>query len=221
MFSRVLVANRGEIAVRIVRALHELDIEAVAVYSTADSEALHVELADQAVCIGPPAAADSYLRIPECRGSCRDDRVRGSASRVWIPGRERGLRACVRKLRPDVHRATGRRRRGDGRQGAGEGGDACGRGAAGTWLRRGRGAPGASRGGGRGRFPRTAQGGGRRRRQGHARSSMPRTSSKPPSRLRVPRRRPRSVTAPSMSRNSCRPHAMSRSRCSATRAGAC
>ncbi len=64
MFSRVLVANRGEIAVRIVRALHELDIEAVAVYSTADSEALHVELADQAVCIGPPAAADSYLRIP-------------------------------------------------------------------------------------------------------------------------------------------------------------
>jgi acetyl-CoA carboxylase biotin carboxylase subunit len=64
MFSRVLVANRGEIAVRVIRALHELGIEAVAVYSTADRDALHLELADQTVCIGPPAAAESYLRIP-------------------------------------------------------------------------------------------------------------------------------------------------------------
>ena len=64
MFSRVLVANRGEIAVRVIRALHELDIEAVAVYSTADRDALHVELADRAVCIGPPSSAESYLKIP-------------------------------------------------------------------------------------------------------------------------------------------------------------
>jgi acetyl-CoA carboxylase biotin carboxylase subunit len=69
MFSRVLVANRGEIAVRVIRALHELGIEAVAVYSTADRHALHVRLADEAVCIGPPAAAQSYLRIPHLIGA--------------------------------------------------------------------------------------------------------------------------------------------------------
>src|SRR5262245_7578036 len=64
MFSRVLVANRGEVAVRVIRALHELGIEAVAVYSTADAGALHTRLADRAVCIGPPTATDSYLNIP-------------------------------------------------------------------------------------------------------------------------------------------------------------
>src|SRR5947209_5198165 len=63
MFSRVLVANRGEIAVRVIRALHELGIEAVAIYSTADKDALHVRLADHAVCIGPPSPQESYLNV--------------------------------------------------------------------------------------------------------------------------------------------------------------
>jgi acetyl-CoA carboxylase biotin carboxylase subunit len=64
VFNRVLIANRGEVAVRVIRALHELGIEAVAVYSTADADALHVRMADRAVRIGPPSPAESYLNIP-------------------------------------------------------------------------------------------------------------------------------------------------------------
>src|SRR5205807_731024 len=64
MFNRVLIANRGEVAVRVIRALHELGIEAVAVYSTVDAGALHTRLADRAVCVGPAPAAESYLKIP-------------------------------------------------------------------------------------------------------------------------------------------------------------
>jgi acetyl-CoA carboxylase biotin carboxylase subunit len=61
---KLLIANRGEIALRIHRAAHEMGIKTVAVHSTADTEAMHVRLADEAVCIGPPAARDSYLNIP-------------------------------------------------------------------------------------------------------------------------------------------------------------
>ncbi|MHC4116101.1 MAG: acetyl-CoA carboxylase biotin carboxylase subunit, partial [Planctomycetota bacterium] len=64
MFSRILIANRGEIALRIIRACHELGVEAVAVYSEADKDAPYLELADEAICIGPADSAKSYLNIP-------------------------------------------------------------------------------------------------------------------------------------------------------------
>lgn len=63
MFERILIANRGEIALRIIRACREMGIKSIAVYSTADQKSLHVQMADEAVCIGPPAGKDSYLKI--------------------------------------------------------------------------------------------------------------------------------------------------------------
>ncbi len=64
MFKKILISNRGEIALRIIRACHELGIKTVAVYSTADEYSLHVKFADEAVCIGPPSSTESYLNIP-------------------------------------------------------------------------------------------------------------------------------------------------------------
>ena len=65
MFSKVLIANRGEIAMRVIRACRMLGIRTVAIHSAADAGALHVRFADEAVCIGPPEAAKSYLNIPQ------------------------------------------------------------------------------------------------------------------------------------------------------------
>jgi acetyl-CoA carboxylase biotin carboxylase subunit len=70
MFDKILIANRGEIALRILRAAKELGIATVAVHSTADAEAMHVKLADESVCIGPPPARDSYLNIPSLLAAC-------------------------------------------------------------------------------------------------------------------------------------------------------
>ena len=70
MFSKVLIANRGEIALRVLRACKELGIETVAVHSTADADAMHVRLADESVCIGPPPASESYLNIPRIVSAC-------------------------------------------------------------------------------------------------------------------------------------------------------
>ncbi len=100
MFQKVLIANRGEIAVRIIQACRDLGIISVAVYSEADREALHAQIADEAVCIGPARAADSYLNMDNiisaalasgvrpfirASASCPRIRILPSASRrpVW------------------------------------------------------------------------------------------------------------------------------------------
>ncbi len=70
MFDKILIANRGEIALRVLRACKELGISTVAVHSTADADAMHVRLADESVCIGPPASRDSYLNIPALLAAC-------------------------------------------------------------------------------------------------------------------------------------------------------
>lgn len=70
MFDKILIANRGEIALRILRACKELGIATVAVHSTADANAMHVRLADESVCIGPPPSKDSYLNVPALLAAC-------------------------------------------------------------------------------------------------------------------------------------------------------
>lgn len=70
MFDKILIANRGEIALRVIRACREMGIASVAVHSTADSDAMHVRMADEAICIGPPSSADSYLSIPAIISAC-------------------------------------------------------------------------------------------------------------------------------------------------------
>src|SRR3982751_4478381 len=71
MFKRILIANRGEIACRVIKTARRMGIESVAVYSEADRDALHVEMADEAVLIGPPAAAESYLAMEKIVEACR------------------------------------------------------------------------------------------------------------------------------------------------------
>ena len=70
MFQKILIANRGEIALRVLRACKELGIQTVVVHSTADADAMHVRLADESVCIGPPPSRDSYLNIHQIVAAC-------------------------------------------------------------------------------------------------------------------------------------------------------
>ena len=92
MFRKVLIANRGEIALRIIRACRELGIATVAVYSEADADSLHVSYADEAVCIGPPPAAQSYLVMPALILAALQSRRRGDPPGLRVPRRARRVR---------------------------------------------------------------------------------------------------------------------------------
>ena len=70
MFDKILIANRGEIALRVIRACREMGIQSVAVHSTADADAMHVRMADESVCIGPPPSSQSYLSMPAIISAC-------------------------------------------------------------------------------------------------------------------------------------------------------
>ncbi len=83
-FRKILIANRGEIAVRIVRALRELGISSVAVFSEADRRALHVQMADEAIPIGPAASSESYLSQSRILEAARSDRRRCDSPRLWL-----------------------------------------------------------------------------------------------------------------------------------------
>ena len=96
MFKKILIANRGEIALRVIRTCKEMGIKTVAVYSTADAESLHVRFADEAVCIGPAQSVKSYLNIP------KSPRQRRSPCRRHPPGygflRERNSPASAARM---------------------------------------------------------------------------------------------------------------------------
>ena len=106
MFKKILIANRGEIAVRIARACREMGISPVAVYSDADRASLHVRVADQAIHIGPSPSTESYLVIDKIIGAAKTVRRRSDSSRLRIPLRECRVRRGRRTVRTCADRAA-------------------------------------------------------------------------------------------------------------------
>lgn len=104
MFNKILIANRGEIAIRIIRACRELGVKTVAVYSTADKTALHAQIADEAVCIGPAPSKDSYLNSKALLAACE---ITGAQAihRLRFPFRKQPLCTSLRQVRNKVHRS--------------------------------------------------------------------------------------------------------------------
>ena len=217
VFRKVLIANRGEIALRILRACRTLGAEAVVAYSEADRDSLPVQLADEAICIGPSDARRSYLSAPAVISAALVTGCDAIHPGLRVPVRGRGLRRGRGRPWPDVHRAVGGRPRAVRQQGRdapaprrprpaddpGLGRDAARRDA-------------RPRRGGADRLPGPHQAVGRRRRQGdahgphRARARVGRCGSA------APRRRPPSATTRSTSRSGSTRTATSRSRSPST-----
>ena len=105
MIKKVLIANRGEIAVRIIRACREMGIETVAVYSEADAEALHTQLADEAVCIGPGASGGSYLSMQQIISATIVTGADAIHPGFGFPVGEQPVRQALRGVQYYFHRA--------------------------------------------------------------------------------------------------------------------
>ena len=217
MFKKILIANRGEIALRIIHACRELGIKTVAVYSEADENSLHVRFADEDVCIGPPRSADSYLNVPaiisaaEITGADAIHPGYGFLSESAYLAEV--CEAChIRFIGPDPERDQAAGRQGAGQEGDEEGGRADAAGQRRPGRRRGAGAQGRQGH----RLPGHHQGGRRRRRARHARRAQPRRAAATRCGPRSARPRRRSATATSTSRSTSRTRATSSSRSSAT-----
>ena len=104
MFQRILVANRGEIALRVIRACKEMGVEVVAVYSEADRGAPYLSLADEAICIGPAPAAQSYLNIPQIISAAEITEARSHSPRLRLPVGKPRVRGEVPRLQDRIHR---------------------------------------------------------------------------------------------------------------------
>ena len=209
MFKKILIANRGEVALRIIYACRELGIKTVAVYSEADENSLHVRFADEDVCIGPARSADSYLNVPAVISAAEITGADADPSRLRVPVGERVPRRSVRSLSHQVHRSRSAGDPADGRQGARAARDAEGRRADSAGQRR----PDRERGQGAqdrqgDRLSGDRQGDGRRRRPRHARRAAPVGAAARRSRPRSarPRRRSASATSTSRSTSSRRAH---------------
>ena len=214
MFKKILIANRGEIAVRVIRACHEMGIAAVAVYSDVDRASLHVRKADEAYPIGAPAASESYLNIQKILDVAARSGRRRHPSRLRISFREREVRPSLRRRGRKVHRPH---RRGDGRHGI-ENPRPAGHGARGRSVRaRHFTRPRIVRAGRAGcrahRLSRDAESGRGRRRQRHASGARTARIESRRSRQRAARRSDRLATAKSISRKRSSTRATSRCRC--------